>query len=432
MREVPHNLDAEHAVLGAMLLQREAISVAIERLTGSAFYDPSNSRIFETITTIYLQQSGSMPDPTVIADRIRNEYSIDTAETKRLLLQLQAVTPAAANIAHYVNIVVELALKRQLIITGQQITEAAYGPETADLILEESERQIFALSHRPSADTTHHIGTLADEAFLLWESGKQAETIKTGFYDIDESVRFRRQSLIVCAARPGQGKTAFALSVATKIAAEKPVLFFSMEMGTHELTTRIMCAESRVPHNVLQSGQINANDWTALDRAATAMNELDLYIDDNPRCTLLDITAKARRLITRKGPLGLIVVDYLQLMSIHGKNRESRQVEVAELSRGLKVIAREFDCPVLALSQLNRSVEYRADKTPMLADLRESGAIEQDADIVAFLHRDETLHNEDQTRRLIDFIIGKNRHGATGKTTLTFRADISRFDNYTG
>lgn len=431
MREVPQNLDAEQAVLGAMLLNRDAIATAIEQLTGASFYDPSNSRIFESILTVYLRDSARHPDVTVVAEHIRNEYAIPVEDTKRRLLQLQAVTPAVSNIAYYVEIVAELAVKRLLIAAGQQIAEAAYGPDSAQTILDESERKIFALAHRPATDTTNHIGDIADETIIQLGEGNQTELIPTGYYDIDESVRFRRQSLIVCAARPGQGKTAFALSLAAKVAETRPVLFFSMEMGAAELSQRILCSESRVRQDQLQTGRLTGNDWAALEKAAQKIRGLNFFVDDNPRCTLLDIASKGRRLAT-KGPLGLIVVDYLQLMTSTKTTRESRQVEVAELSRGLKMLARELDCPILALSQLNRGIEYRADKTPMLSDLRESGAIEQDADIVAFLHADEQDAAYNPAERLLSMIIAKNRHGSTGKLHLVFRAEYSRFENYTG
>lgn len=432
MREVPQNLDAEQAVLGAMLLNRDAIATAIEQLTGASFYDPSNSRIFESILTVFLRDSARHPDVTVVAEHIRNEYSIPVEDTKRRLLQLQAVTPAVSNIAYYVEIVAELAVKRLLIAAGQQIAESAYGADSAQTILEESERKIFALAHRPSTDTTSHIGIVTDETIIQLGEGNQTETILTGYYDIDESVRFRRQSLVVCAARPGQGKTAFALSLAAQVAETHPVLFFSMEMGASELSHRILCAESRVRQDQLQTGRLAGNDWSALERAAAKIRDLNLHVDDNPRCTLLDIASKGRRLATKQGQLGLIIVDYLQLMSSVTKTRESRQVEVAELSRGLKMLARELNCPILALSQLNRSIEYRADKTPMLSDLRESGAIEQDADIVAFLHADEQDAAYNPRERLLSMIVAKNRHGTTGKLHLVFRAEYSRFENHTG
>jgi replicative DNA helicase len=271
-----------------------------------------------------------------------------------------------------------------------------------------------------------------DQLSNMYEGPEGAVTgSPTGYTDLDELLLgFQNSTLLIVAARPGMGKTSFALGAAANVAivTKRPVIFFSMEMGTVELTKRLLASEARVEARKLQTGRLNDADWTRLNTAMSHLGESPLYIDDNPHCTVMEMRAKARRIKARHGDLGLIVVDYLQLMSTPGRP-ESRQVEVADLSRGLKILARELDCPVVALAQLNRQLEYRQDKRPMLADLRESGSIEQDADVVMFIYRDESYNTETDQRGTAEIIVAKHRNGPTGNVRLAFLDHFTKFSN---
>ena len=436
----PHNLDAEEALLGAMLLSRDAIATATQRLKASDFYRPAHGQIFDAISTLYMVHGGDMPDVTTVAEELRRNGALETSGGKQNLLRLQAMTPASTNAAHYAEIVDDLAALRRLIAVSNEINTLGYeGATDVEGTLDRAEGLMFQVAQRRLVDTLMPLNPLLEETIdhleRLFSEGETDEAHpRTGFYDLDDALQgLRRQALIVLAARPGQGKTSLALGIASNVAIEQklPVLFFSMEMGRNELAGRILSAESRVNSSKFRKAQFQGPEWTAIQQAAGRLSEAPIYLDDNPRSTVLDMTTKARRLASRDGGLGLIVVDYLQLMS-SPRAKENRQVEVAELSRGLKVLARELDCPVLALSQLNRSLEYRQDKRPMLADLRESGAIEQDADAVLFIYRDDAYNDDSEAKNLAEIIIAKNRHGPTGKANLLFRGECTMFENYTG
>ena len=439
-RAAPQNLDAEEALLGAMLLNRDAIAIATQRLQASDFYRPAHGQIFDAIATLYMTHGGDMPDATTVAEELRRNGALDMAGGKQNLLRLQAVTPASTNAAHYAEIVDDLACLRRLITAGNEITQLGYdgAPDVAGT-LDQAEGLMFHVAQRRLVDTLSPIGAIIDETLDTLEdrtAGTDTDQIKTGFYDVDDALQgLRRQSLIVLAARPGQGKTSLALGIAANVAInhQKPVLFFSMEMSRTELSQRLLAMDAKVGGARITEGARSGAHWTALQHSAERLSAAPMYLDDNPRSSILDMTTKARRLASREGGLGLIVVDYLQLMGgPSGSKRENRQVEVAELSRGLKVLARELDCPVLALSQLNRSLEYRQDKRPMLADLRESGAIEQDADAVLFIYRDDTYDNDSEAKNIAEVLIAKNRHGPTGKAYLGFNGEFTLFENYTG
>lgn len=437
-RTPPHNLDAEEALLGAMLLTRDAIAEAAQRLTASDFYRPANGRIFEAIVTLYMTQNGDMPDATTVSEELRKNGLLETSGGKQNLLRLQAMTPATTNASHYAHIVSDLATLRRLITTGQQITALAYAPTTdVTETLNEAESLTQNVAQRRLTDTLKPVHAVLEEAVERWgdicDGNTDHQTPKSGLYDLDDAIRLKRQALHVLAARPGQGKTALALAIAANIAIKQnqPVLFFSMEMSDRELATRLVSANSKVHNTKMENGTLTYSDWEAITNSIELLSAAPLHLDDNPRSTVTEMTMKARRLANQVGRLGLIVIDYLQLMNTP-QSKENRQVEVAALSRGLKVLARELDCPVLALSQLNRALEYRQNKRPMLADLRESGAIEQDADVVMFIYRDDQYGDDKERTNLAEIIIAKNRHGPTGKANLIFRPEHATFDNYTG
>ncbi len=436
-RVPPHNLEAEESLLGAMLLSRDAISAATEvRVEASDFYKPAHTHIFEAVMSLYGQ--GEPVDPVTVADELRRAELLDALGGRQALLRLQAQTPASANAAHYAKIVNELALLRRLIAVAGDIAEMGYDDSgEVQETLDRAESLVFEVAEKRVSDSMVGVSDALQETLDQLEAlyGSQGEItgVQTGYTDLDSLLLgLQPSNLLVLAARPGAGKTAFALGAAANVAmsASRPVMFFSMEMGTLELSKRLLSGEARVEMRRLQTGNIPEGDWTKLSHAVGRLAEAPLFIDDNPHCTVMEMRAKARRLKARYGDLGLIVIDYLQLMTPStSKKTENRQVEVAEISRGLKILARELDCPVMALSQLNRQLEYRQDKRPMLADLRESGSLEQDADVVIFLYRDEIYNPESEQRGTAEVIVSKHRNGPTGVTRLAFLDHYAKFAN---
>ena len=381
----PHNLEAEESLLGAMLLSKDAIAAALEAPVRSEdFYEPAHGHLFEAIHSLY---SAAQPvDPVTVAEELRRSDLLDAVGGKASILRIQSETPAASNAAHYARIVEEHALLRRLIGVAGEISEMGFEmPEDVTATLDRAETLVFDVANRRIATTLTHLYDAIQESLnqleRLFESdGTEITGVPTGFYDLDDMLLgLQPSALIVVAARPGQGKTSFALGVGAHVALEtrRPVLFFSMEMGYLELTQRILGSEAGVNARLLRTGKIRESDWTKVSHAVGRLAEAPFYIDDNPHLTVMDMRARTRRLKALHGDLGLVVVDYLQLMSSN-RRAENRQVEVAELSRGLKILARDLETPVVALSQLNRSLEYRQDKRPMLADLRESGCLTGD------------------------------------------------------
>lgn len=399
-RVPPHNLEAEESLLGAMLLSRDAISAATEaRVGASDFYKPAHGHVYEAVMSLYGQ--GEPVDPVTVADELRRADLLDALGGRQTLMKLQAGTPASANAAHYAKIVNELALLRRLIAVAGDIAEMGYddSAEVAET-LDHAEALVFEVAEQRVSESMVVVSVALqdtlDQLEALYGSGGEITGVQTGYVDLDHMLLgLQPSNLIVVAARPGAGKSAFALGAAANVAmtARRPVMFFSMEMGVLELTKRLLAGEARVDARRLQTGDIPEAEWGRLSHAVGRLAETPLYIDDNPHCTVMEMRAKARRAKARHGDLGLIVVDYLQLMTPSTSRRmENRQVEVAEISRGLKILARELDCPVMALSQLNRQLEYRQDKRPMLADLRESGCLTADTRVTrADTNADVTL-----------------------------------------
>jgi replicative DNA helicase len=383
----PHNLEAEESLLGAMMLSREAITAAVEaRLEAGDFYKPAHGSIFEA--AYGLHSRGEPVDPVTVAEELRRSSQLEQLGGRQTLVRIQASTPASANASHYAQIVGELSMLRRLIETAGGIQEMAYAAEDAvDDTLDRAEAAIFEVAERRVADTLMPLYPALEETMNQLEAlyGHQGDIVgtATGFRDLDALLLGMQPStLTIIAARPGQGKTSLALGMAQHVAlvGRKPVLFFSMEMGYLELTKRLLAAEARVQSRKLQTGKLSEHEWPRVNQAIGRLAEAPFFIDDNPHCTVMEMRAKARRVKARYGDLGLIVVDYLQLMSTPGRS-ENRQVEVSELSRGLKILARELEAPVITLSQLNRQLEYRQDKRPMLADLRESGCLTADTEV---------------------------------------------------
>jgi replicative DNA helicase len=419
-----------------MMLSRDAITAAVEaRIDETDFYKPAHAHIYNAVMALYSQ--GEPVDPVTIAEELRRADLLEALGGRQKLVSIQANTPASSNAGHYAEIVSELALLRRLITVAGEIAESAYSqPDDVTDTVDRAEARIFAIAEKRVAESMVRVFDSVSETIEqlsnMYEGPEGVVTgSPTGYTDLDELLLgFQKSTLLIVAARPGMGKTSFALGAAANVAivTKRPVIFFSMEMGTVELTKRLLASEARVEARKLQTGRLNDADWTRLNTAMSHLGESPLYIDDNPHCTVMEMRAKARRIKARHGDLGLIVVDYLQLMSTPGRP-ESRQVEVADLSRGLKILARELDCPVVALAQLNRQLEYRQDKRPMLADLRESGSIEQDADVVMFIYRDESYNTDTDQRGTAEIIVAKHRNGPTGNVRLAFLDHFTKFAN---
>jgi len=435
-RVPPHNLEAEESLLGAMLLSRDAITAAVEvGVEAADFYKPAHTHLFEAVLSLYGQ--GEPVDPVTVAEELRRADLLDSLGGRTTLLRLQAATPASANATHYAKIVNELALLRRLIGVAGDIAEMGYD-DSQDVVetLDRAESLVFEVAERRVSESMVRVSdalqSTLDQLEALYDSTGDITGVPTGYTDLDHLLLgLQPSNLVVVAARPGAGKTSLALGAAANVAmqARRPVLFFSMEMGTLELTKRLLAGEAHVDARRLQTGNIPEADWTRLSHAVGRLAEAPLFIDDNPHCTVMEMRAKSRRTKARHGDLGLVVVDYLQLMTPMAKRAENRQVEVAEISRGLKILARELDCPVMALSQLNRQLEYRADKRPMLADLRESGSLEQDADVVVFIYRDDIYNPDSDQRGTAEIIVAKHRNGPTGTTRLAFVDRLTKFAN---
>jgi replicative DNA helicase len=433
-RVPPHNLDAEESLLGAMLLSRTAIDLASETLSSDAFYKPAHGHIYEAITSLSAQ--GEPVDPVTVAEELRRADLLDAIGGPGTLVALQAGTPATSSAGRYARIIDEHALLRSMISAAGEIAEMGYSlPDDVPKALDRAESLMFEVAEHRQTDSMSRLHDLLDQTLdsleALYERGDAITGTPTGFIDFDElTAGLQPNALIVVGARPGMGKTSFALGMAAHAAldAHRPVLFFSLEMSRVELAQRLLCSEARVDSTKVRNGRLTDDDWRRISHAIGRLGDAQLWIDDNPHVTVMEIRSKARRLTQQVGQLGMVVVDYIQLMTGNAR-AENRQVEVAEISRSLKILARELQCPVVALAQLNRGLEQRADKRPMLADLRESGSLEQDADVVCFLYRDEQYNPDSPDRGTAEVLVAKHRAGPTGVVRLAFLDHYTKFAN---
>ena len=434
-RVPPHNLEAEQSLLGAMLLSRDAIAAAVDVHLGSDdFYKPAHGHVYDAICSLYAQ--GEPADPVTVAEALRRAGLLDALGGTAALISLQAGTPATTNAARYARIVEEHALLRRLISVAGDMAEMGYElPDDVPAALDRAEAMVYEVAQRRVTDSQASIRDLLEKTLdhieALYERGETITGVPTGYTDLDERLAgLQPSNLVIVGSRPAAGKTSLALGMAAHAAlhANRAVLFFSLEMSHLELTQRLLCAEARVDATRLRNGQLLESDWPKISHAVGRLGEAEIYIDDNPHLTVMEIRAKARRLKSRLGGLGLIVVDYLQLMTGR-REAENRQVEVSEISRGLKILARELEVPVVALSQLSRNLEMRSDKRPVLADLRESGSLEQDSDVVLFIYRDELYNPESADRGTAEIIVAKHRNGPTGAVQLAFVDRYTLFAN---
>lgn len=438
-RKLPQNLEAEMAVLGCSFLTNYALDKVCEELDSDMFISEPNRRIFDAIKSLH--QSKIPLDSATVKNEIEKKGSINLIGGIEYLSEVIDSVITAANVDYYIDIVREKALRRKLIDVTNAITSSAYDEEenTNDLI-DDAERKIFSVTKARKAGEFKTIGEVMrstqQELERLAKNQNEITGIPSGFYDLDKLTSgFHPNELVILAARPAMGKTAFGLNLAVNAAqkTDKAVAIFNMEMSAEQLALRMIAAAGGIEQNKLKTGRLEHNDWKKVNEAMSELGDTNLYIEDSSGMTISEIRAKCRRLATQEKGLGLVVIDYLQLITGSAKYEGNRQQEVSEISRSLKTMAMELKIPVIALAQLSRSVELRENKRPIMSDLRESGSIEQDADIVAFLYRDDYYNKpagDSSNVSITELIIGKHRNGGTGTIELLFERDMSNFRNY--
>lgn len=438
---VPQNIEAEEAVLGAILVNPTVITKVVEFLMPESFYKPAHRYVYEAMLQLFNQNERI--DIVSVSDVLNFNSKLEMVGGRAFINDLSFKTITTANIEYYAKIVQEKAIKRALINAGSEIVTFGYDMNSTDESLDNAERLIFDIASRKATKDLSHIKDLVLTSYEKIEHRynhrDELTGVKTDFYELDNMTNgLQKSDLIILAARPSMGKTAFALNIAQNVAIKTkvPVAIFSLEMSKEQLVQRMLCSEAEVDTQKIRTGNMQRKDWDKLAHAMESISGAPIYIDDTPGCTLTDIRAKCRRLAMEEKNLGLIVIDYLQLME--GSGKEERIQQISAISRGLKTLARELDVPVIALSQLSRAVEQRKDRRPMLSDLRESGAIEQDADIVMFIYRDDYYSREEgdeETPKATgkegksDIIIAKQRNGPVGSFELLFQGNITKFKN---
>lgn len=431
----PQNLEAEQAVLGAILLAPEALVTAMEWVQAEDFYNPIHQMIYTAM--IELGEDNQPIDLVTLTAKLHGKQQLENIGNVSYLTKLANAVPTAANVDYYARMIEEKSIIRRLIRIATEIVSEGYtGGEDVGELLSDAEQRILEISMRRSAGGFVAIKDVLMDVYERVETlNQQSDStigIPSGFPDLDKMTSgFQRNDLIIVAARPSVGKTAFALNIAQNVGvrAQETVAIFSLEMSAAQLVQRMVCAESNVDASKLRTGSLEDHDWEKLTMAIATLSEAEIYIDDTPGITVMDIRTKCRRLKKERG-LSLILIDYLQLIHSRGKSMENRQQEVAEISRTLKQIARELEIPVIALSQLSRGVEQRQDKRPLMSDLRESGSLEQDADIVAFLYRDDYYNKDTEKKNIIEIIIAKQRNGPVGTVELVFLKNFNKFVNF--
>lgn len=436
LRKVPSSLEAERAVLGGIFLKPDSFGDVIEIVTPNDFYKAGHKYIFEAMIESY--NNGESIDPIIVTNKLKKLNKFDEIGGDSLLYEIIDEVPTAANIVNYAKIIKEKATLRKLGDVGTKIVEMSYeGYEDVDTILDKAEGLIFKISESKEAKDVISIREAMTEEFMRLEevfNNKGVTTgISSGFINFDEKTSgFNPSDLIILAARPAMGKTAFALNLALNAAmkSDKSVLLFSLEMSSSQLLQRLLAIQSQIGLQKIRNGFLEEDEWGRIGIASGQLASSNINIADVPNVNVLEIRAMARRL-KAMGKLDMIVIDYLQLIKGSGKSTDNRQQEISDISRSLKGIARELNIPIIALSQLSRAPEQRADRRPMLSDLRESGAIEQDADMVVFLYRDDYYNEESEDKGITEVIIGKQRNGPVGTVKLRFFHEITKFADYT-
>jgi replicative DNA helicase len=437
LKRPPHSVEAEQAIIGGLLLDNLAWDKVSERLCEADFYRTEHRLLFRAIQELAIK---SQPfDVVTLLDMLKASQSLDDAGGETYLFELANNTPSVANVSAYADIVREKSVHRQLIAVSVDIADSAYNPGSMDVteLLDSAERKVFAIAEQ----TAHEGGPEAVKSVLvraveridaLFHNGDAITGLSTGLRDLDQLTSGMQPSdLVIVAGRPSMGKTTFVMNIAEHVAikAGKPVLVFSMEMPADSLAMRMMSSLGRIDQQKIRTGKLSDDDWPRITSAVHMLSEAPMFIDDSAGLSPAEVRARARRLAKEHGPLGMIVVDYLQLMKVPGIKADNRVAEISEISRSLKALAKELSVPVLALSQLNRSLEQRADKRPVMSDLRESGAIEQDADLICFIYRDEVYNPESPDKGTAEIIIAKQRNGPIGRVRVAFLGQYTRFED---
>ena len=427
----PHSVESEQSILGSIILDKEAIITVAETIQPMDFYKEAHKIIYESM--LKLNSNNEPIDLITLIEELRKEGHLDSIGGISYLTSLSTIVPTTSNVKYYANIVKEKSVMRQLIKASNEIINLGYDASTdVQEILDKAEKNIFDISQEKSGDDIQPINVVLQDTFEMIEKlctdKSEVTGITTGFEDLNKKINgLQRTDLILLAARPAMGKTAFSLNLVQNAAlkGDASVAVFSLEMSKEQLVQRMLSAQSNVELSKIKTGNLGESDWPRIIDGMAVLSEANIFIDDTPGIKISEIRSKCRRLKIEKG-LDLILIDYLQLMDGEGKN-ENRQQEIAKISRSLKILAKELDCPVVALSQLSRSPELRKDHRPILSDLRESGSIEQDADIVMFLYRDEYYHDDSEKKNIGEVIIAKNRHGETGNVELVWFGQVQKF-----
>ncbi|KJF92504.1 replicative DNA helicase [Photobacterium angustum] len=438
----PHSLEAEQSVLGGLMLDNEKWDMVAEKVVANDFYSRPHRIIFQA--TAALLEAGQPLDLITLSENLEQSSTLDDVGGFAYLAELAKNTPSAANILAYADIVRERALIRDMIGVANEIADAGYDPQgrTSEDLLDMAESKVFAIAEQRTNDKEgpQNVDTILEKTLerieILYQSPQDGVTgVSTGFTDLNKKTAgLQGSDLIIVAARPSMGKTTFAMNLCENAAMEqeKPVLIFSLEMPAEQIMMRMLASLSRVDQTKIRTGQLDDEDWARISSTmGILMEKKNMFIDDSSGLTPTEVRSRARRIARDNGGLSLIMIDYLQLMRVPGL-QDNRTLEIAEISRSLKALAKELNVPVVALSQLNRSLEQRADKRPVNSDLRESGAIEQDADLIMFIYRDEVYHEDSALKGIAEIILGKQRNGPIGTVRLTFQGQFSRFDNYAG
>lgn len=437
----PHSIEAEQSVLGSMLIAPDSWDKVAEVVIDEDFYNRSHQVIFRAI--LRLLGDNKPVDLITVSEELENHDELEEAGGFAYLGELAKNTPSAANVVAYAEIIKERAITRELIGVAHDIAETGYNPEGRDSsqILDMAESKVFEIAEKRTGENEGPrpveavLGKTIDRLEALIKTNKEVTGVSTGYTDLDKKTSGLQPSdLIIVAARPSMGKTTFAMNLCENamLLEEKPVLVFSLEMPSEQIMMRMLASLSRVDQTKIRTAQLDDEDWARISNTMAMLKEKDnLYIDDSSGLTPMEVRTRARKVARDKGGLSMIMVDYLQLMQVPAL-ADNRTLEIAEISRSLKALAKELEVPVIALSQLNRSLEQRADKRPVNSDLRESGSIEQDADLIMFIYRDEVYHENSELKGISEIILGKQRNGPIGTVRLTFQGQFSRFDNYAG
>ena len=437
LKRPPHSLEAEQAILGGVMLDNQVWDKVGELLCEADFYRSEHRILFRAILS--LAQKAQPFDVVTLLDKLKSAQSLDDAGGESYLFELANNTPSVANVSAYAEIVREKSVQRQLIAVATEIADSAYNPGVREVteLLDFAESRVFAIAEQTATDKGPEgiktiLGRALERIDALYHSGDSITGLGTGLKDLDELTSgFQRSDLVIVAGRPSMGKTTLVMNIAehAAIKGSQPVLVFSMEMPADSLAMRMMSSLGRIDQHRIRTGKLDDDDWPRVTSAVHMLSEAPLFVDDTPALSPGEMRARARRVMKEHGQLGLIVVDYLQLMKVPGFKADNRTAEISEISRSLKSLAKELHVPVVALSQLNRSLEQRQDKRPVMSDLRESGAIEQDADVICFIYRDEVYNEDSPDKGCAEIIIAKQRNGPIGKVRVAFLGKYTRFED---